>query len=631
MNALRGLTVVAGDVAALETAVDHLSKSGLPRKHLGQHRTQLRRATGPVGGAQIEVGQSAFKQPRQRGLDAVTVPQQGIAVQRMQALQLGVERGVVGAPVVRQPLRNLGCVWLLPRLVDRLAGEGVGRAKLGVVHAGIHGRVFRWTVEVDDIARKPWHEQAGAALHGKGVDRLEMPVGIVHIQGLRGVARLEGCGNFGAHMRQAHQQGAVTAVEGIGGWGGCVLHGSDLLAADEHPTGRIRTQPVTEFVGMMQGPGHKVGALLCGKLAAVVQAERPRAVHGKATQGFFGREAKQGAGHIEHEQRVQGGGRAGVVVGGQRDGHAGLAQRGDGRQAGFAQKVKRAGQQHRHAARARHRGDALRVEVLQMVAGQRAVTGCQRRPALVAELFRMQLDRQAEGAGGVEHPPGLRRGEGDALAERIHRVHQSFSLELGQPSADGIDVVVRAALELGRQGVRGKAGGAHSQWQFLTDLARGSKTAGFVLQAQAVAGLDFHRGHPSVHEGASPLARGGQKLCITGGAGRPHRRPNATTGAGDVFVARPVKPLLELVSALAAVNQMGMTIDQARRDQVAAQIVRARCNHIAWQFRLGSHPAKHVALGEQRSLVDQTPSVCAIEGAKPGIAIEGQHDAVGSV
>jgi len=57
--------------------------------------------------------------------------------------------------------------------------------------------------------------------------------------------------------------------------------------------------------------------------------------------------------------------------------------------------------------------------VLEVLAGERAELGGERGAAHVAELLGVQLDRQAERTCGFEDAPGLRRREGDALAERI--------------------------------------------------------------------------------------------------------------------------------------------------------------------------------------------------------------------
>ena len=100
----------------------------------------------------------------------------------------------------------------------------------------------------------------------------------------------------------------------------------------------------------------------------------------------------------------------------------------------------------------------------------------ERGAALVAELLGVQLDRQAERARGLEHAPRLRRREADALAEGVDRIDQALGVQLRQPGADGVDVVVGAAVELGRQRVRGQAGGAHVERQLAAE--RGAPRAG---------------------------------------------------------------------------------------------------------------------------------------------------------
>jgi hypothetical protein len=55
----------------------------------------------------------------------------------------------------------------------------------------------------------------------------------------------------------------------------------------------------------------------------------------------------------------------------------------------------------------------------------------QRGAALVAELFGMQFDGQAQGCGGVEHAAGLGRAEADVLAEGVHGVDQPQRMQPG--------------------------------------------------------------------------------------------------------------------------------------------------------------------------------------------------------
>src|SRR3546814_12673744 len=64
-----------------------------------------------------------------------------------------------------------------------------------------------------------------------------------------------------------------------------------------------------------------------------------------------------------------------------------------------------------------------------MVGRQRAKTGRQCRTTEIAELFGMQLDRQAVAPRRREDALRLRRGKTDALAEGIHRIGKPRSEE----------------------------------------------------------------------------------------------------------------------------------------------------------------------------------------------------------
>ena len=96
-------------------------------------------------------------------------------------------------------------------------------------------------------------------------------------------------------------------------------------------------------------------------------AERPRGVTRHAGERFLGREAKKRAREIHRKQRRAERRAAGVVVGGDGDGHAVPAQRVDRRQPRLAQKIERAGQQHRDGAGAFQRFHARFARIFEMV------------------------------------------------------------------------------------------------------------------------------------------------------------------------------------------------------------------------------------------------------------------------
>ena len=55
-------------------------------------------------------------------------------------------------------------------------------------------------------------------------------------------------------------------------------------------------------------------------------------------------------------------------------------------------------------------------------------------------------------------------------------------------------------------------------------------------------------------------------------ARRPHRREDSAAGPGNLVVARAAQAELELVRAIAGVDQVGMAVDQPRSDPAAGAV-----------------------------------------------------------
>ena len=76
-----------------------------------------------------------------------------------------------------------------------------------------------------------------------------------------------------------------------------------------------------------------------------------------------------------------------------------VAQQLHRRLAGFLERIKGAGQQHRDGAGAGHGLGAGRVEMLEMVGRQRLVAGGQLGAALVGQLLGVEADARGRGRG----------------------------------------------------------------------------------------------------------------------------------------------------------------------------------------------------------------------------------------
>ena len=185
----------------------------LRSEHLRQRGTQGGRATRAVGGAEVEVGQAPIEEPRQLGFDAVAVEQHDMAVRRAQPFELGLQRGVVRAPAALAARVDLGRIRLVARAVEGVAGEEAGRHQAGVVHTGVHRRVFGWPVQVDNEAREPRHQHARAHLAREGIQLVEMPVGIFDRTRALDLALAQIGRDGAAHVRQADEQRTAPALQ----------------------------------------------------------------------------------------------------------------------------------------------------------------------------------------------------------------------------------------------------------------------------------------------------------------------------------------------------------------------------------------------------------------------------------
>ena len=90
---------------------------------------------------------------------------------------------------------------------------------------------------------------------------------------------------------------------------------------------------------------------------------------------------------------------------------------------------------------------------------------------------------------------------------------------------------------------------------------------------------------------------------------RLHGRDDAAAGARDLFVARAGQTLLEFVGAIAAIDQMGMTVDQARRDPAAVAIDPLPRVERGRRVRGGAGIDDAAVAGGDQAVIDQTEAL----------------------
>ena len=96
------------------------------------------------------------------------------------------------------------------------------------------------------------------------------------------------------------------------------------------------------------------------------------------------------------------------------------------------------------------------------------------------------------------------------------------------------------------------------------------------VEFEPVAGFDLDRGDAFGDQRVEPAQARREKFVLARRARRAHGRDDAAAGARDLLVARAGEPQLEFVGAIAAVDEMGVAVDQPGRDPAAFAIDDAR-------------------------------------------------------
>ena len=150
---------------------------------------------------------------------------------------------------------------------------------------------------------------------------------------------------------------------------------------------------------------------------------------------------------------------------------------------------------------------------------------------------------------------------------------------------------VLVAVGFRRQRVRAEEGGAHRDRPLGAQPARGAQRLRFVVEVEAVAGLDLDRGDAFGDQRVEARQRCAHKLVLARRARRLDRGDDAAAGPRDLLIGGAGKPHLELVGAVAGMDQMGVAVDQARRDPAAFAIddLGTRGRHP----RAGRFPGRH--------------------------------------
>jgi hypothetical protein len=127
------------------------------------------------------------------------------------------------------------------------------------------------------------------------------------------------------------------------------------------------------------------------------------------------------------------------------------------------------------------------------------------------------------------------------------------------------------------------------------------------LDIEAIARFDLDGGDAFGEQACEPGRRPFQQLLFSRGAGGADRREDAAARLGNLGIGNAIEALLEFLGAVAAVDNVGMAVDQARGEEAPAAIdgLTGRC------VLARSGPSDATAFHQNGAVLDQAirPSV----------------------
>ena len=108
----------------------------------------------------------------------------------------------------------------------------------------------------------------------------------------------------------------------------------------------------------------------------------------------------------------------------------------------------------------------------------------------------------------------------------------------------------------------------------LRELAGDLQHLHFGVAVQPIAGLDLDGGDTLRQQRVEPLQGGGRKVRLGLAAGGAHGGGDAAARLGDLGIGDARQPLLELMRPAAAIDDVGVAIDEAGGGEAAFAVGR---------------------------------------------------------
>src|SRR5262245_229147 len=208
-----------------------------------------------------------------------------------------------------------------------------------------------------------------------------------------------------------------------------------------------------------------------------------------------------------------------------------------------------------------------------MVDRKGTISGSELGAAQIGELFGMELYRKAKLLCRGEDLLCLGDRESDAFTKGIDRIGKLCLGDSRQrPVADEIDIGGMIVAIFGWKSVSAKIARHDIDEMNLTELARHFEHLQFGVDIETVARFDLDRGDTFGEQALESSRCRSDELIFRGLACRAYGRENAAARLGDLGIGSTIEAHFELVGAVAAVDEMGVAVDQARGQEPSAAI-----------------------------------------------------------
>ena len=171
--------------------------------------------------------------------------------------------------------------------------------------------------------------------------------------------------------------------------------------------------------------------------------------------------------------------------------------------------------------------------------------------------------------------------------------------------ADLVDVALLVAVRFRRQRVGAEEAGDHADVALAREAPRGAQHPHLGLALEPIARLDLDGGDAFREQAIEARQARAHEIVLARCPRRLHRGDDAAARPRDVLIGGAGQAQLEFVRPIPGIDQMGVAIDQARRDPAAVERDAVARIPSGRQFRHRPRECNAASRGRDRAALDE--------------------------